>query len=158
MTDFNDIKGAVLNTLGTVAEKTKSIAGKAADKAKDVTKLAKLNLELNSEKDTIQKAYTEIGKLYYETHRNAPDSFFVQLCDEITLASENAARLQVEIEEIKAGIDPRADKADSIEVEFEEVSPEETAETASDDDFVKESSCEASGATETPAPPETSAE
>lgn len=139
MTDFNDIKDAVLVTLGTVAEKTKTLAGKAADKAKDVSKLAKLNIELNAEKDTIQHAYTEIGKLYYETRKNSPDSFFVQLCDEISLASENAAKLQVEIEELKAGIDPRSDKPNDIEVEFEEVTPEEAA--AADDD-IKKPACE----------------
>lgn len=149
MADFNDIKGAVFNTLGTVAGKTRTLAEKAADKAKDVTRLAKLSLELNSEKDTIQKAYAEIGKLYYETHKNAPDSFFVQLCDEITLASENVARLQIEIDDLKSGIDPRDGKNAGIEVEFEEITPDEAAKTASDDDFVKEAA-EQQAPSETP--------
>jgi len=76
MADFNDLKGAFLNTLGTVAGKTRDFAEKATDKAKDVARIAKLNMELSAEKDTIQKAYLEIGKLYYETRKNSPDGFF----------------------------------------------------------------------------------
>ena len=104
MSDINEIKGAILNTLGTVAGKTRDIAEKAADKAKDVARIAKLNMELSSEKDTIEKAYLEIGKLYYETRRNSPDGFFVQLCDEITLANDNIAKILSELDGLKVGL------------------------------------------------------
>jgi hypothetical protein len=118
MADINEIKGAVLNTLGTVAGLTRDFAEKAADKAKDVARIAKLNMELSSEKDNIQKAYLEIGKLYYETRKDSPDGFFVQLCDEITLAGENISSIVSELEELKAGT---VTKPDDIEVEFTEV-------------------------------------
>lgn len=118
MADINDIKGAVLNTLGTVAGKTRDFAEKAADKAKDVARIAKLNMELSSEKDNIQNAYLEIGKLYYETRKDAPDGFFVQLCDEITLANENISSILSELEDLKTGV---YSKPDDIEVEFTDV-------------------------------------
>jgi len=139
MADINDIKGAFFNTLGTVAGKTRGFAEKAADKAKDVARIAKLNMELNTEKDTIQKAYLEIGKLYYETRKNSPDGFFVQLCDEITLANENIGKILAELDEPKAGTD---EKCNDIEVEFTEVSADVSAEerTATEEDFVKEGS------------------
>ena len=76
MADMNELKGAFLNTLGTVAGKTRGFAEKAADKAKDVARIAKLNMELGAEKDTIEKAYLEIGKLYYEMHKASPDMAF----------------------------------------------------------------------------------
>lgn len=120
MADINEIKGAVLNTLGTVADKTRIIADKAKDRAKDVARMAKLNTELNSEKAAIEKAYAEIGKLYYETRKDSPDGFFVQLCDEITLAKENIDKLNKELTNLKAGV-----SSDDIEVEFTEVSDEE---------------------------------
>lgn len=120
MADINEIKGAVLNTLGTVAGKTRVIADKAKDKAKDVARMAKLNTELASEKAAIEKAYTEIGKLYYETRKDSPDGFFVQLCDEITLAKENIDKLNRELTNLKAGVGK-----DDIEVEFTEVSDDE---------------------------------
>ena len=142
MADFNELKGKFLNTLGTVAGITRDYAEKAADKAKEVARIAKLNVELGAEKDTIEKAYLEIGKLYYETHKNAPDSFFVQLCDEITLANENISKILAELEELKASLSA---KGDDIDVEFTEVScdkPEETHEekVATEEDFVKEGS------------------
>lgn len=129
MADINEIKGAVLNTLGTVAEKTRGIADKAVDKAKDVARIAKLNVELNAEKSAIEKAYSEIGKLYYETRKDDPDGFFVQLCDEITLAKENLDKLQKEICDLKTGFGSGKDEEGSIEVEFTEVSEEEFADS-----------------------------
>lgn len=121
MADINDIKGAVLNTLGSVADKTRNIADKAVDKAKDMARIAKLNMELNAEKTNIEKAYTEIGKLYYETRKDEPDGFFVQICDEITLAKANIEKLLCELEDLKAG----GCKEGNVEVEFTEVSDDE---------------------------------
>lgn len=135
MADINELKGTLLNTLGTVAEKTRSFAEKAADKAKDVTKIAKLNMEMGAEKDNIQKAYLEIGKLYYEMHKNEPDSFFVQLCDEITLANENLAKLRTELDELKAGLTA---KGIDIEVELTEEAPCTEEAPVLEDDFVQE--------------------
>ena len=136
MSDFNELKGAIFNTLGTVAGKTRGFAEKAADKAKDVGRIAKLNMELGAEKDTIEKAYLEIGKLYYETHKNSPDGFFVQLCDEITLANDNMSKILSELDDLKASL---GSKGGDIEVEFTEVTVDEPAEKAAvEEDFVKE--------------------
>lgn len=136
MSDFNELKGAILNTLGTVAGKTRGFAEKAADKAKDVGRIAKLNMELSAEKDTIEKAYLEIGKLYYETRKNSPDGFFVQLCDEITLANENIVKILTELDDLKASL---GSKGGDIDVEFTEVTVDEPAEKAvAEEDFVKD--------------------
>ena len=136
MSDFNELKGAILNTLGTVAGKTRGFAEKAADKAKDVGRIAKLNMELSAEKDTIEKAYLEIGKLYYETRKNSPDGFFVQLCDEITLADENIAKILSELDDLKASL---GSKGGDIDVEFTEVTVDEPTEKAvAEEDFVKD--------------------
>ncbi|MDR1131085.1 MAG: hypothetical protein LBL15_01545 [Oscillospiraceae bacterium] len=150
MADINEIKGVILNTLGTVAGKTRDFAEKAADKAKDVARVAKLNMELSAEKDTIEKAYLEIGRLYYETRKSSPDGFFVQLCDEITLANENIARILSELEALKTGLGA---KGGGVEVEFTEVSADEEkagGEGATEEDFVKDapSAEEASGTAE----------
>ena len=131
MADYNEIKDNVFNALGTAADLTRGLVGKAADKTKDVAKMAKLNMELNSEKETVQKAYLEIGKLYYETHKSAPEGFFVQLCDEITLANQHIGKLTAEIDSVKSG------KDGNISVAYTEVKEEET-KAASDEDFVKE--------------------
>lgn len=120
MAKINEIKGAVFNALGTVADKTKNIAGKAIDKAKDAAQAAKLNIEINNEKNNIEKAYIEIGKLYYETKKDDPDGFFIQLCDEITLAKERIETLSRQLTELKSD----GDEAD-VEVEFTEITDED---------------------------------
>lgn len=132
MAKFDEIKGLVIDTLGEVAVKTRDIAGNVADKAKDVSRIAKLNFEISSEKETIKKAYIAIGKLYYETYRNNPDGFFVQLCDEIDMANESIKAKEDEIAKLKED----AEKARAVEdpdcvVEFEEIVAE--AEAAVED-------------------------
>ena len=104
------------------ADATKDIAEKAADKAKTGSRIAKLNIEIATERDNMKKTYIEIGKLYYDTHKDDPEGFFIQLCEEIALAEKNIADKEAEIAELKAAKDD-----DSIEVEFEEIVAEEEA-------------------------------
>lgn len=131
MADFNDIKGTVFSALGVAADKTRKVAGIAADKAKDVSRITKLNFEIKSAKETIEKAYSEIGKIYFETHKHNPDTYFIQLCDQITQCLENIDGLENELDKIKNGA---AGSDGSIEVEFTEVNSE--TNTASETDFV----------------------
>ncbi|MGI5979634.1 MAG: hypothetical protein ACOX66_09115 [Oscillospiraceae bacterium] len=135
MADYNEIKDTVFNALGTAADLTRGLVGRAADKTKDVAKLAKLNMELNSEKEIVQKAYLEMGKLYYETHKNAPEGFFVQLCDEINLANQHISKLTAEIDALKSGV---TGKDSNISVEYTEIKSESETKTATDEDFVPE--------------------
>lgn len=126
--DFDNIKAKLKATFNVVADKTvdiaektvdktKELASKTADKAKDTARIAKLSVEINGEKDTIKKAYLEIGKLYYEMHRDNPDGFFAQLCDEVSVANANIAAKEAEIAALKAG-------EDEIEVEIVECEEE----------------------------------
>lgn len=149
MADLNKIKSTILRGLdkavdktvdfaGKAAEKTKDMAGKAAgatrdvaekaaDKAKTGARIAKLNIEISGEKENMKKTYLEMGKLYYDTHKENPEGFFIQLCEEIALAEKNIADKQAEIDALKA------DDDDSIEVEFEEIIDEDDE----DDGFVE---------------------
>ena len=128
MADINEIKGKVMDTLGVVADKTKDIAEKAADKAKQAARIAKLSVEIGNEKENMKKAYIEIGKLYYETHKDDTEGFFVQLCDEITLSQNNIAAKEAEIAELKAVIRDFSD-GDEIEVEFQEMDSQDSEDT-----------------------------
>jgi len=130
MADFTTLKNKILAGLGNAAEQTKAaaekaagmtkdFAEKAADKAKTGARIAKLNVEIAGEKENMKKTYLEIGKLYYDTHKDSPEGFFIQLCEEIALAEKNIADKLAEIEELKTEDDG------SIEVEFEEIVDEE---------------------------------
>lgn len=119
MADINEFKEKVMGTIGVVADKTKDIAAKASDKAKQAARIAKLSVEIGNEKENMKKAYIEIGKLYYETHKDDTEGFFVQLCDEITLSQNSIAAKEAEIAELKSDIRDFSDG--DIEVEFQEV-------------------------------------
>lgn len=123
MADMNDLKAKVMNTIGTVADMTKDVASKTASSAKTMARIAKLSVEINGERDTIKKAYTEIGKLYYEAHKNDPEGFFTQLCDEISVAAANISEKEAEIETLKTS--SNSDDDYGIEVEFEEVASDD---------------------------------
>ena len=120
MANLNETKEKVMTTIGTVADMTKDFAAQIGDKAKGMARIAKLTIEINNEKETIKKAYSEIGKLYYETHRDNPEGFFTQLCEEITLAGSGITDREDEIAAIKAEMKEKGE-GDPIEVEFEEV-------------------------------------
>lgn len=138
MADINDIKEAVMTSFGAVAGKTIEYAGKtkeyaekASIAAKGVATLAKLNMELNSERENINKAYTEIGKLYYQLHKDEPEGFFVQLCDEISLATANADNLQEQIEMIKSSLNMKQsenEEDDDFVIELETI-PEDNKQS-----------------------------
>ena len=48
--------------LDQVKVKGSEYTGVAADKAKDAARIAKLSMDLNTEKDNLKKAYLELGK------------------------------------------------------------------------------------------------
>ena len=117
---------ATRDIAGKAAGATKDIAGSVADKAKAGGRIAKLTLDVAREKEDMKKTYLEIGKLYYDTHKDDPEGFFVQLCEEITLAEKSVAAKQAELDELKAGF--AAPETPDVEVEFEEIVGEAEAE------------------------------
>lgn len=131
--DFSDLKNKILSALGQASDSakdiggkafdaTKDFAGKAADKAKAGGRIAKLSMEVAQEKENMKKTYLEIGKLYYDTHKDDSEGFFIQLCEEISIAEKTIADKEAEIASLKEGFgssDP------DIDVEFEEVVAEE---------------------------------
>ena len=101
MADFNDFSKKASNFAANAAGKARDLAVYATDKAKRVGRIAKLNLDISSEKESIRRAYTDIGKLYYEMHKDAPEGFFVQLCEEITASETAISQKETEINALK---------------------------------------------------------
>ena len=133
--DFQALKDKLLSSLGKAtegakdfagkaADTTKDLAGKAADKAKAGGRIAKLSMELSQEKESLKKTYVEIGKLYYDTHKDNPDGFFIQLCEEVAAAEGVIAGKEAEIAQLKESFSA---SAPDVEVEFEEVVSEDEA-------------------------------
>ena len=127
--DINELRDKILAVLNQAAEGAKDAAGQAgegmrgfADKAAGTARaggrMAKLAMEIASEKEALKKTYQEIGRLYYETAKDAPDGFFIQLFEEVRLGEQSIAEKEQELNGLKTGFQ-KAER--DISVEFEEV-------------------------------------
>lgn len=77
-------------------------AGKdVSQKARDLSGVAKLNLDIKSKEDFIQKQYSEIGRLYYEAHKDENASEYMEQMALITEASDSIAQMREEIMKLK---------------------------------------------------------
>lgn len=109
-----DYKSIIAGTLNSLASKVKEVAesgsvrdiyDRGAVRAKAYARIAKLSLELNGENEELKKVYAEIGRLYYEQSKDAPEGFF--------------APLFAQAEELYAGISARQDEINSLRAEME---------------------------------------
>ena len=126
------------NIASFTAGKAKSLAVFAARKTKNVSRIAKLNVDIAAERDGIKRTYNEIGKLYYETHREAPEAFFVQLCQEIDLSLEHISAMETEIVRLKAEDSVRGGKEPDVVVEITEEPDDAPAENDAPVDSAEE--------------------
>ena len=112
------VKGVVEKIKGT-AESTgvKDIYVQGADRAKAYGRITKLTLELNGSNTELGRVYAEIGRLYFEQHRNAPEGYFAPLFAQATELTEAIHAKEDEIAALKDGIGAGQDEPD-IEVEI----------------------------------------
>jgi len=121
--DFDQIKGL----FHQLRDKGTEYAGVAVDKTKDAARIARLTVDMGSEKEALKRAFTELGKAYYEEYRGTADGLFAQLCEEVDAVSERIQGMQAEIDTLKGSFKPdetpdfegvvAADEEPDIEVE-----------------------------------------
>ena len=85
-----------------LADKAKELADTGVSKAKELSEISKLKVQNANERDTIRKAYMEIGKLYYAEHAATPEGPYVELCQQITDARAKIDYNNERIADIKA--------------------------------------------------------
>lgn len=153
MSEYDNFKESLKATFSGVADMAKNLVSNAGDKAKALARIAKLTLDINTEKENTKKVFAEIGKLYYETNSGNPGDFFVQLFDEVNLANENIASMEAELADLKDSLGDDADEPIvDPSVGFEEaVGTDEAAADVADESIDVE-------ITEEPADPEAPAE
>lgn len=101
--DYEELKRKALETAGLIADKSKEIAKKVADKSVMIGKIAKLSAEIATEKDKLKRAYIELGKYYYE-HMDEPGEGTEETVKTIDTALENIEVKKVAIDELKAAV------------------------------------------------------
>lgn len=76
-------------------------AGKdVSQKAKDLSGSAKLTMDIKSKEDYVQKMYAEIGKQYYEAHKDDAEAVYEQMA-QITEALAVIADMKKELLNLK---------------------------------------------------------
>ena len=104
MTDYKDILSGTFGRLANKVKETADSSGvldvyaQGAERAKALGQIAKLTLELNSEHAELQRIYTEIGRLYYEQAKDAPEGFFVPLFEQAKRAAEKIQEKRAKID------------------------------------------------------------
>ncbi len=84
-----------------IMSRVSELAQSGVAKAKDLAEIAKLKVNIAAENDSIRKAYTEIGKLYFAQHGAEPDPAYAALCAKIVECKENIAYNNERISDIK---------------------------------------------------------
>ncbi len=73
----------------------------ATDKAKELTEIARLKSQIATCEEVVKKNYMEIGKLYYEQHKDNPEADFEKQCRNIANAQNGIRKLNKQIDDIK---------------------------------------------------------
>lgn len=133
MANYRSMIKGTANAIGNKAkEKLKSAAqsnkvrsayDRSSTTARCYANIAKLNVKINGELEEQKKVFIEIGRLYFDQHRNDPEDYFVPLFEELTAMDAKIEALRTELYEAKASI--AAAKEKNLEVEIVDLDPED---------------------------------
>ena len=125
MADYKEILGSLVNKAKDAMEQSGvgSVYQRGADRAKVYSRIARLTLSMNGQTDELRKVYTEIGKLYYQQAKDAPEGFFAPLFAQAGKLLEELKAKEQELEELKASLSAEKEEKD-IEVEITEEVPD----------------------------------
>lgn len=89
--------------LDNMGKKLGEAAQAAAKKSGELVEVTKLNVNINTEEDKIQKLYAQIGKKIYEKYAasGSIDEEAIEDCETIKVHEQNAKNLRSKILEIK---------------------------------------------------------
>ena len=132
----------VKSLFSSLREKSAEVANAAADKTKDAARLAKLTMDIGTEKANLEKAYLELGKAFYEESKDTAQGLIAQLCAEVAAVAGRIDDMQKEMDELKEGLKPQAAPAfeDVVDAEEPDITVEVTEESPCED--CEKASCE----------------
>lgn len=98
------IKDSITSGLSKIAKTVGDGAATVAKKSGEIVETSKLNLNISSEKNNIEKLYKEIGEMIFEKYKNGAmiDVDLEEACKSIEESNDNIERIKEKIEEIKA--------------------------------------------------------
>ena len=103
MADYKELFGKLASKVKDVAETSgvMDVYVQGASRAKAFGQLTKLTIELNREQEELRDIYTEIGRLYYEQAKAAPQGVFVPLFERADRVTGGIRECRAKINEIK---------------------------------------------------------
>lgn len=118
------------------SNKVRDVYDRGSTTAKCYANIAKLNVRINGELEEQKKVFVEIGRLYFDQHRNDPDDYFVPLFEELKAMDEKIEALRTELYEAKASI--AAARERDVEVEVVDVDASEDFKPAPEAEAAEE--------------------
>ena len=100
--DFDRLKERAGELAQAGVAKAREITDAGMAKAKQLTEIGKLKMQISSERDSIRRAYLELGKLYYAERGSAPEPGYADLCQKVTNAMARIEYNNERIADIKA--------------------------------------------------------
>lgn len=78
-----------------------SVSKDATQKAKDISELARIRMEIRSKQDYLNKLFLEIGKIYYDAHKDDEEKEFKEQMLLVKDAQEGLEELRQQLGQIK---------------------------------------------------------
>ena len=125
MASYKDIITGTLNNIaGKVKEAAESgairdIYEHGASRAKSYGQIAKLSLEINGDSEELKKVYAEIGRLYYDQAKEAPEGYFAPLFEQAGSLIAGINDKQAQIQAMKEQFE--AENVPAVDADFESV-------------------------------------
>ena len=132
MSFWNDLGEKVQSGSRIVAEKAKTGGKAVADKAKELSQIASLKAQIASEENVINKNYKELGKAYYEAHKDEEEFAYSEYMTNIKNAFVKKAELTCEVERLTAADVVDASTVEDVPHVDSEVVSKTVAETVND--------------------------
>jgi len=104
--------------------KAKELADTGTARAKEITEIGKLKVNNSVEQESIRKAYSELGKLYYAERGSAPEAAYADACQRITDAMARISYNNERIADIKAAGQLTDEEVQAVEAEAAEEAEE----------------------------------
>lgn len=90
------------NIFDRMEDALSDFAGSISSSAKEFTEVSSLKGQIHSQEKLIEKTYLEIGKKYYEAHKNDTADAFLDQIQTIQDAKKKINELRVDIENLQS--------------------------------------------------------
>ena len=127
MANMDELKRKTRDAIDAIADVSKEAYKLAECKTVVLAKRAKINSEIAREKSQVRRLRSELGKQYFELHKDNPIEPLAPLCEEMSAAYTRIKAKRQELEDFINSCD--------FEDPFDDELTDDSADDAEDDDI-----------------------